>query len=422
LSTFEYNKKKLFNDPVYGFISLPFDIVFDIIEHPYFQRLRRIKQLGLTHLVYPGALHTRFHHALGAMHLASKAIEVIRSKGHEITVDEAKAVCIALLLHDIGHGPFSHALEYSISKNITHEQISSLFMEALNKEFDGELDLAIRIFKNEYPKTFLHQLISSQLDMDRLDYLKRDSFFTGVSEGVVNSDRIISMLNVKNDQLCVEAKGIYSIEKFIIARRLMYWQVYLHKTVLSAENLIVNILKRAKFLVEKGVALPASKALDYFLKSEIDAATFRSDPKALAYFSALDDFDITAAIKHWKDHDDKVLAALCSSLLERKLYRIKISEEKADHRWLASEKEKLKQACGLQDDELKYFIFSGTIANNAYHPKMDKINLIYRDGELEDIANASDQLNISVLSEEVIKYFYCIPKQAMVEKIKNQRP
>jgi len=418
LNTPDYNKKKLFNDPVYGFISLPFDIVFDIIEHSYFQRLRRIKQLGLTHLVYPGALHTRFHHALGAMHLATKAIEVIRSKGQEISKEEAKAVCIGLLLHDIGHGPFSHALEYSISKNVTHEHISALFMEALNKEFDGELDLAIRIFRDQYHKPFLHQLISSQLDMDRLDYLKRDSFFTGVSEGVVNSDRIISMLNVKDGQLCVEAKGIYSIEKFIIARRLMYWQVYLHKTVLSAENLIVNILRRAKDLVEKGIDVPASKPLAYFLKSEIGVETFQSDPQALAYFSELDDFDITAAIKQWKDHDDKVLAALCGSMLDRKLYHIKIDNEAPNSAILKSEKQRLKADFRLSDEELDYFVFSGAIANNAYNPKMDKINLIYRNGELKDIANASDQLNIRVLSEEVKKYFFCLPKQGMVEKLK----
>jgi len=419
LNSSDYNKKKLINDPVYGFISLPFDIVFDIIEHPYFQRLRRIKQLGLTHLVYPGALHTRFHHALGAMHLATMAIDVICSKGHEITKDEAKAVCIGLLLHDIGHGPFSHALEYSISKNVTHEQISALFMESLNKEFNGELDLAIRIFRNEYHKPFLHQLISSQLDMDRLDYLKRDSFFTGVSEGVVNSDRIISMLNVKDGHLCVEAKGIYSIEKFIIARRLMYWQVYLHKTVLSAENLIVNILKRAKELVEKGVEVPASKPLAYFLNGKIDAQTFDDDPKALVYFSELDDFDITAAIKQWKDHEDRVLAALCGSMLDRKLYSIKINDKAPEKELLLEEQEHLRKVISLTDEEMKYFVFSGAIANNAYNPEMDKINLIYRNGELKDIANASDQLNIRVLSEEVKKHFYCLPKQGMVEKLKK---
>src|SRR5690554_2870296 len=301
------NKKKIFNDPIYGFITLPYEIIFDLIEHPYFQRLRRIKQLGLTHLVYPDALHTRFHHALGAMHLTLKAIEVIRSKGQEITAEEAKATAIGILLHDIGHGPFSHALEYSIVKNVTHEDISTFFMEKLNKEFNGQLDLAIEIFENRYHKPFLHQLISGQLDMDRLDYLKRDSFFTGVSEGVINTDRIISMLNVHDDQLCVEAKGIYSIEKFIIARRLMYWQVYLHKTVLSAENLVVNILKRAKKLALKGEELFCSDALHFFLYHERDKVSFINDEEVLFQFSELDDFDIMASIKMWRKNKDKVL-------------------------------------------------------------------------------------------------------------------
>lgn len=414
-----YNKKKLFNDPVYGFISLPFDILFDIIEHRYFQRLRRIKQLGLTHLVYPGALHTRFHHALGAMHLAMKAMEVIRSKGQEITDEEAKATCIGILLHDIGHGPFSHALEYSIVKNITHEKISALFMEALNREFNGELDLAIKIFNDQYPKSFLHQLISSQLDMDRLDYLKRDSFFTGVSEGVVNSDRIISMLNVKNGQLVVEAKGIYSIEKFIIARRLMYWQVYLHKTVLSAENLIVNILKRAKELSEAGHHLIASSRLSFFLKNEIDVDAFESDPKVLEYFAELDDFDITAAIKEWQYHEDPVLSTLSSAMLQRKLYKINISDQAPSNSELRLARQELVKELKISMQDAEYFIFSGAIANNAYNQQMDKINLVYRDGQIQDIANASDQLNIRVLSEEVKKYFYCRPKHAMVEKLKK---
>lgn len=414
-----YNKKKLFNDPVYGFISLPFDILFDIIEHPYFQRLRRIKQLGLTHLVYPGALHTRFHHALGAMHLVMKAIEVIRYKGHEITEEEAKATAIGILLHDIGHGPFSHALEYSIVKNVTHEHISDFFMEALDKEFDGQLRLAIKIFRNEYDKPFLHQLISSQLDMDRLDYLKRDSFFTGVSEGVVNSERIISMLNVKDGHLCVEAKGIYSIEKFIIARRLMYWQVYLHKTVLSAENLIVNILSRAKELVESGMELPASRPLHFFLHNEVEEDAFLSNPMVLNHFAELDDFDITAAIKEWQYSSDKVLSALCRSMLGRNLYKIHISDEKPNQAALKKDQESFALENDISKEEARFFLFSGEIANNAYNPKMDKINLIYRDGEIKDIANAADQLNIRVLSEEVKKYFSCSPKHGMVEKLKK---
>lgn len=410
-----YNKKKIFNDPVYGFISLPHDIIFDLIEHPYFQRLRRIKQLGLTHLVYPGALHTRFHHALGAMHLTLKAIEVIRSKGQEITAEEAKATAIGILLHDIGHGPFSHALEYSIVKNVTHEDISTFFMEKLNKEFKGQLDLAIEIFENRYHKPFLHQLISGQLDMDRLDYLKRDSFFTGVSEGVINTDRIISMLNVHDDQLCVEAKGIYSIEKFIIARRLMYWQVYLHKTVLSAENLVVNILKRAKELALKGEELFCSDALRFFLYHERDKDSFLNNDEVLFQFSELDDFDIMASIKMWRKSKDKVLSGLCRALINRSLYKIQLSSEKPSQVQINKIKEELSDKYGLKKKECNYFVFSGSIANNAYNPKKDKINLLYKDGHIEDIAKAADQLNISVLSEPVRKHFLCYPKSGMLE-------
>ena len=290
------NKKKIFNDPIYGFITLNRDIIFDLIEHPYFQRLRRIKQLGLTHLVYPGALHTRFHHALGTMHLMQKAIEVIRSKGTTITEEEAEGVSIAILLHDIGHGPFSHALEHSIVSGISHEEISTLFMDELNKKFKGKLDLALKIFRNEYKKKFLYQLVSSQLDMDRIDYLKRDSFYTGVSEGVVNTDRIITMLTVKNDELAIEEKGIYSVEQFIIARRLMYWQVYLHKTVLAAENLSVKILKRAKELALNGEDLFCTPALKEFLYNKHDLSSFQNNPKLLEIFAELDDVDIMSLV------------------------------------------------------------------------------------------------------------------------------
>jgi HD superfamily phosphohydrolase len=418
LEKVNYNKKKIINDPVYGFISLPYDIIFDIIEHPYFQRLRRIKQLGLTHLVYPGALHTRFHHALGALHLTMKAIEVIRSKGHKITKQEAKATAIGILLHDIGHGPFSHALEYSIVKNVTHEDISTFFMQKLNKEFKGKLDLAIEIFKNQYHKPFLHQLISGQLDMDRLDYLKRDSFFTGVSEGVINSDRIISMLNVCDGHLCVEAKGIYSIEKFIIARRLMYWQVYLHKTVLSAESLVVNILKRAKELATKGEELFCTEALRFFLYHQRDKASFLNDEEVLFQFSELDDFDIMSSIKMWRKHPDKVLSALCRSLIERSLYKIKLTQEKPAKEEVQKLKDELKSKFNLSAKECDYFVFSGSIANNAYNPQKDKINLLYKDGNIEDIAMAADQLNISVLSESVRKHFLCYPKKGMIEGLK----
>ena len=414
-----YNKKKIFNDPLYGFISLPFNIIFDLIEHPYFQRLRRIKQLGLTHLVYPGALHTRFHHALGAMHLTMRAIEVIRSKGHKVTKKEARATAIGILLHDIGHGPFSHALEFCIVKNVNHEHISTLFMQRLNAQFNGKLDLAIEIFENRYHKTFLHQLISSQLDMDRLDYLKRDSFFTGVSEGVINTDRIISMLNVKDGQLCVEAKGIYSIEKFIIARRLMYWQVYLHKTVLSAEKLIVNILTRAKELANKGEDLFCTDALRYFLYTEHDIDSFKNKPEVLDQFSALDDFDITASIKMWKNHKDPVLSFLCRAQIDRNLFKIELSNSDFSPTYIKELETKVQAELKISEKQLKYFVFSGSIENNAYNPKKDKINLLYKDGSIQDIAEAADQLNISVLSKPVKKYYVCSPKQSMVNNLKK---
>ena len=414
-----YNKKKIFNDPVYGFISLPFNLIFDIIEHPFFQRLRRIKQLGLTHLVYPGALHTRFHHALGAMHLTMKALDVIQSKGHKVTKKERKATLIAILLHDIGHGPFSHALEYSIVKNVTHEDISTFFMQRLNEEFEGKLSLAIQIFENKYHKEFLHQLVSSQLDMDRLDYLRRDSFFTGVSEGVISSERIISMLNVKDDHLVIEAKGIYSIEKFIIARRLMYWQVYLHKTVLSAENLVVNILKRAKELALDGESLFATDALHYFLYNEHDTKSFKNNKTTLLKFSELDDFDITASIKVWQNHSDSILATLCKSLLNRNLYKIEIRKTIFTEKEIATLKRELADKAGISDKESNYFIFSSSIKNNAYNLHKDKINLLYKDGKISDIAKAADQLNINALTEEVVKHFVCHPKQSMVNNLKK---
>jgi HD superfamily phosphohydrolase len=414
-----YNKKKIFNDPLYGFISLPFNVIFDLIEHPYFQRLRRIKQLGLTHLVYPGALHTRFHHALGAMHLTMRAIEVIRSKGHKISKKEAKATAIGILLHDIGHGPFSHALEFSIVKNVNHEDISSTFMKRLNQEMNGRLDLAIEIFENRYHKSFLHQLISSQLDMDRLDYLKRDSFFTGVSEGVINTDRIISMLNVKDDLLCVEAKGIYSIEKFIIARRLMYWQVYLHKTVLSAEKLIVNILSRAKELANQGEELFCTEALKYFLYTEHDSNSFKTNPEVLDMFSELDDFDITASIKMWKTHPDPVLSFLCKAQINRSLFKIELRNQVYSETEIELKKKEIQSLLNIDKTLLDYFIFSGSIENNAYNPKKDKINLLFKDGSIKDIAEAADQLNISALSKPVKKHYLCWPKQKMVNNLKN---
>ena len=404
------NKLKIFNDPIYGFVSIPYEIIYDLIDHPYFQRLRRIKQLGLTNLVYPGALHTRFHHAMGAMHLMSEAIEVLRAKGNEITDEEAKGVTIAILLHDIGHGPFSHALEHSIVNHITHEDISELFMNRLNAEFKGELSLAIQIFNNKYKKKFLHQLVSSQLDMDRLDYLKRDSFFTGVSEGVVSSDRIIKMLNVKNDELAVEAKGIYSIEKFIIARRLMYWQVYLHKTVISAETLLVNILKRAKELAEKQEELFCTPALKVFLYNKFSKNDFKTKPELLDSFAQLDDYDIMASVKVWASHQDKVLAMLCNKLLNRDLFKIELQNQPFKDVEINSAKERIKKQYNLKGKEEDYFVFTGNIQNDAYSENKIRINILSKDGKIMDITDASDQLNIKVLAKTIKKYYLCYPK------------
>lgn len=404
------NKRKIFNDPVYGFITIPGELIFDIIEHPYFQRLRRIKQLGLTHLVYPGALHTRFHHAMGAMHLMTHAISVIRYKGHQITEKEANGVLIAILLHDIGHGPFSHALENSIVSDLSHEDLSEIFMDKLNQHFDGKLSLALDIFRDTYKKKFLHKLVSSQLDMDRLDYLKRDSFFTGVSEGVINSDRIIKMLNIEGDQLVAEAKGIYSIEKFIIARRLMYWQVYLHKTVIAAEYMLVKILQRAKVLAEKGEALFATPSLKIFLQNRFNKTDFLNDKTLITTFARLDDFDIFTSIKVWTTHKDKVLSTLCTNMVNRQLSRIEIRNSKFPKSYIKEIREKTKKEFSLSDKEVDCFVYSYPITNNAYNPLRDKINILHKNGDVVDIAEASDQLNISLLSKAVTKYFLCYPK------------
>lgn len=404
------NKLKIFNDPIYGFVSLPYEIIYDLIDHPYFQRLRRIKQLGLTNLVYPGALHTRFHHAMGAMHLMGQAIDVIRSKGHDISEEEAQGVTIAILLHDIGHGPFSHALEHSIVNNITHEDISELFMSRLNEEFNGKLTLAISIFQNKYKKKFLHQLVSSQLDMDRLDYLNRDSFFTGVSEGVVSSDRIIKMLNVVNDQLAIEAKGIYSIEKFIIARRLMYWQVYLHKTVLSAESLLVNILKRAKDLAEKKVDLFCTPALRMFLYNKFSEKDFSTNEKLLDVFAQLDDNDIMTSIKVWTEHSDNVLSSLCKQLVDRKLFKVELQNQAFKEDKIKDIKQDIKKRFKLNDKEVNYFVFTGIVTNDAYRADKIRINILFKDGSVSDIADASDQLSIDVLAKTVKKHYICYPK------------
>ena len=405
------NKRKIINDPIYGFITIPGEIIFDLIEHKYFQRLRRIKQLGLTNLVYPGALHTRFHHAMGAMYLMGEAIEVLRFKGVEISKEEEQAATIAILLHDIGHGPFSHALETSIVHGVNHEDISELFMDRLNKEFDGKLSLAITIFRDQYKKKFLHQLVSSQLDVDRLDYLRRDSFYTGVSEGIVSSERIIKMMTVVNNQLVIEAKGIYSIEKFIVARRLMYWQVYLHKTVISAENLLVNILRCAKELAVNGVSLFCTPALHEFLYNKYTKQDFNKNSVVLDTFAELDDTDVMTSVKVWAKHSNPVLSNLCERLLNRRLFHVELQNQVFTEASIKALRLKAIKQYNISEKDSNYFIFSGIVANNAYRTDKIRINILFKDGSVEDIAEASDQLNINVLSKTVKKHYLCYPKE-----------
>ncbi len=404
------NNLKIINDPIYGLIKIPYDTIFRLIEHPYFQRLRRIRQLGMSHLVYPGAHHTRFHHALGAMHLMGEAIEVLRSKGHAITREEAEAVTIAILLHDIGHGPFSHALENSIVKGIHHEELSALFMDRLNVEFDGKLSMALSIFRNTYEKSFLHQLVSSQLDMDRLDYLNRDSFFTGVSEGVISFDRILKMLQVHDDQLAIEEKGIYSIEKFIVARRLMYWQVYLHTTVVSAEVLLTGILRRAKEIARADEGLFATPSLRQFLINDHSRNDFEKQPELLDVFAALDDSDITVSIKQWSGHTDPVLSDLCKRLMNRQLFKILLRKGNFEPEEIAALKSRLQLTMQLSDAVLPYYFLEGSIVNNAYSTGSDKIRILMKNGSVQDISEAADTLNIKVLSEAVEKHYCCFPK------------
>ena len=405
------NKLKILNDPIYGFITIPNSIIFDLIEHKYFQRLRRISQMGLSYLVYPGAHHTRFHHAIGCMHLMQKAVQALRFKGVEISEKEEKALYIAILLHDIGHGPFSHAMEHSIVSGVSHEEISLLFMEALNIEFNDDLTLAIQIFKGDYHRTFMLQLISSQIDMDRADYLKRDSFYTGVSEGNINSERLITMLNVKDDQLVIEDKGIYSVEKFLVARRLMYWQVYLHKTSLVAEQLLIRVLKRAKELVAKGVYLEASKPLSFFLQNEITIDKF--DTNCLETFAKLDDYDIVAAMKNWQYHDDFVLKNLCEMIINRHLLKVKIKKKPIAKDVLIAHKANLQKKYNISDADADYFVFTGQISNQAYSRKKQNINILHKNGKVEDIVKASDQLSLKALSKPVTKYYICYPKDQL---------
>ncbi|AXB57799.1 HD domain-containing protein [Flavobacterium fluviale] len=405
----QINKLKIFNDPIYGFITIPNELIYDLIQHPYFQRLRRISQMGLSYLVYPGANHTRFHHALGCMHLMQKAIDTLRFKDVVISAEEENALLIAILLHDIGHGPFSHAMERSIVEDVHHEAISLLFMNQLNEEFGGRLSLAIQVFKGEYHRKFMLQLISSQLDMDRMDYLKRDSFYTGVAEGNVNSERLIQMMNVENDVLVIEEKGIYSVEKFLLSRRLMYWQAYLHKTSLVAELILMKTLKRAKELTLKGINLPCSEPLSYFMHNKVTLDDF--DAEKLDLFSQLDDFDIISALKAWQRQDDFVLSTLSKMIINRDLLKIKLSAEKISMEESQSLKEQFANLHHISQLEAGYFIFRGKIKNQAYSKEAEPIRILKKDKTIEDVVEASDQLNLKSLSKLVTKYYICFPKQ-----------
>lgn len=407
----QINKLKIFNDPIYGFISIPNALIYDLIQHPYFQRLRRISQMGLSYLVYPGANHTRFHHALGCMHLMQKAVDVLRFKEVFISPEEENALYIAILLHDIGHGPFSHAMEKSIVEEVHHEEISLLFMNRLNVEFNGKLDLAIQVFKGEYHRKFMLQLISSQLDMDRMDYLKRDSYYSGVAEGNVNSERLIQMMNVVDDYLVIEEKGIYSVEKFLMSRRLMYWQAYLHKTSLVAELILMRILKRAKELTLKGVSLSCSEPLLFFLQNKVTIETFDTD--TLDLFAQLDDFDIIGALKSWQKNDDFILSSLSKMIVNRDLLKIKLSSEKIANEELLPLKERFAAENEISILDTNYFIFKGKIKNQAYDKEIEPIRILKKDNTVEDVIESSDQLNLKSLSKSVTKYYICFPKQLL---------
>ncbi|NQZ76532.1 MAG: HD domain-containing protein [Ekhidna sp.] len=407
------NKKKILNDPVYGFINVPNDLIFDIIEHRYFQRLRRIKQLGLTDLVYPGALHTRFHHALGAMDLMRRALNALQEKGIEISDEERQASMLAILLHDIGHGPFSHTLEFSLFKHVHHEEVGLWMMERLNKEFNGALDLTIDIFRDQYDRSFFHQLVSSQLDIDRLDYLKRDSFFTGVYEGAIGSERIIKMLNVASDQLVVEEKGIYSIENFLSARRLMYWQVYLHKTAVSAEVMLIELIKRAKQLTQQGAGVMATPALSIFLEQNITQEDFLNEPEILDVYAILDDSDIWGSIKFWINHEDFTLRTLSKMILNRELLGISFSNEPLGRIVTDDLFEKVKANYQISDNEAAYFLKTGSVSNSAYISSGESIKILRKHGEVVDVAEASDLPNIKAMSKIVTKYYLCTPKELL---------
>ncbi len=401
------NKKKIINDPVYGFVNIPFELIYDLIEHSWFQRLRRIKQLGLSYLVYPGAQHTRFQHVIGAMSLTFQAVEILKSQGIEITQHESESVCAAILLHDMGHGPFSHTLEGLIIKDVPHEAVSLRFMELLNEQFDGKLTTAIEIFTNKYKKKFLHQLVSSQLDMDRLDYLRRDSFYTGVQEGSIGHDRIINMLNVVNDELVIEEKGIYSVEKFLIARRLMYWQVYLHKTVVAAEQLLIKIIQRAQYLASQNETLFATPALHYFLYNKIGKDEFYKNNEAFDNYCLLDDDDIFTSIKVWCNHKDKILSTLCNMLRNRKLPKVVLQNAPFEKTMVESYKFMAADNLDVTMEDANYFVYTDSVQNKAYSANNFHINILFKNGQVQDIADASDQYNIDSLTKLVTKYFMC---------------
>ena len=413
---YQTNKRKIINDPVYGFISIPGDFIFDIIEHPWFQRLRNIKQLGLTSFVYPGANHSRFQHAIGAFHLMEMAVTTLRSKGVVISDEEEEATCLAILLHDIGHGPFSHALENSIIEGISHEDLSLLLMKKLNQHYHGKLDLAIEIFLGKYQRKFLHELITGQMDMDRLDYLRRDSFFTGVIEGSVGSERIIRMLNVAGEHLVVDEKGIYSLEKFLIARRLMYWQVYMHKTVLSSESLLVKLLKRAREIASSGSELYTTPALKFFLRNNIEKRDLLHEgmftPGLIASnFVRLDDTDVLASSKYWADHSDIVLSDLAGRLIHRNLFAIELQNEPFPEDRLQNLKKNAADILKISPEHADYYIFAGAISNMAYAPDSPEVKILLKNGKTDVISAVSDMFDQRFISETITKYFLCYPKE-----------
>ena len=396
------NEHKIINDPVFGFIKIKRGLLYDIVQHPLFQRLNRINQLGLASVVYPGARHTRFQHSLGAFYLMSEAVKSLREKGVYIFESEAEAVQAAILMHDIGHGPFSHVLENTLIQDVSHEDISLMMMEAINRDLKGQLSLAISIFKDEYPNKIFHQLISSQLDMDRLDYLRRDSFYTGVTEGNIGSARIIKMLNVKDDRLVVEAKGIYSIENYLTTRRLMYWQVYLHKTAVGYEKVLVNALKRARDLMCEGFEIFASPALAYFLKNDVIF-----DAEALSCYAELDDSDIWCALKAWKHADDRILSTLATDMLDRHLFKVEVSEERPAEEYIENIRQNIAEHLNIPYEDTHYMVTLTEIGKDMYNPEDDSIGILYKDGTVKDIADASEILNVQLLSKKIRKYYLC---------------